>query len=89
MNNEMCCTLNDCGESQLPKLGLIVLGPLSGRQNFASGPREWFVRVAHECSPQTKVHEGNLRTWGPRFVVSLSYCIRSNQHAFFLFTQGQ
>jgi hypothetical protein len=61
---KLCCTSNDCGsrKSRLPKLGLIELGPLSGRQN---GPR-----VVHECSPRTKVHEGSPRTWGPRFVVS-------------------
>jgi hypothetical protein len=30
--------LNDCGsrKSRLPKLGLIVLGPLSGRRKFGS-----------------------------------------------------
>ena len=38
MNNEIVFTSNDCGsrKSRLPKHGLIVLGPLSGRQNFAS-----------------------------------------------------
>jgi hypothetical protein len=38
---KLCCTSNDCGtlKSRVPKLGLIVLGPLSGRQNFANGPQ--------------------------------------------------
>ena len=45
---KLCCTSNDCGsrKSRLPKLGLIELGPLPGRQN---GPR-----VVHECSPRTR-----------------------------------
>jgi hypothetical protein len=60
MNNEMYCTLNDCSsyESRL-KLGWIVLGPLSGRQNFTSGPREWSTRVVHESGP---------REWSTRVV---------------------
>ena len=37
---KLCCTSNDCGSSKswLPKLGLIVLGALSGPINMRHRP---------------------------------------------------